>query len=271
MSDSQVDSLSKVEFPQASPDSPLKGQNALVTGASYGIGAHLAAQGVNIAITARSKDKLERLATELHRRYGVIVAVIPADLMKARDRDSILPAATHALGELDILVNNAGVLRGGPLHLRDKRDISRMFVTNCIAGTELTHDILPGMLWRRSGHIITIASIAGIASLPYMAVYAATKAANVLFNLTLQTELQNTGVSSVPTRFDEGVLDATPCRLLSISARQTKKDCQRSWVQLGSKTAQTAGKTTVWQTPESKTSQQHFQTRARRMRASGQE
>lgn len=94
----------------------MKGQNALVTGASYGIGAqigaHLAAQGVNIAITARSKDKLERLATELHRRYGVIVAVIPADLMKARDRDSILPAATHALGELDILVNNAGVLRG---------------------------------------------------------------------------------------------------------------------------------------------------------------
>jgi NAD(P)-dependent dehydrogenase (short-subunit alcohol dehydrogenase family) len=61
MSDSQVDSVSKVEFPQASPDSPLKGQNALVTGASYGIGAqigaHLAAQGVNIAITARSKDK----------------------------------------------------------------------------------------------------------------------------------------------------------------------------------------------------------------------
>jgi uncharacterized protein len=188
----------------------LKGQNALVTGASYGIGAqigaHLAAQGVNIAITARSKDKLERLATELHRRYGVIVAVIPADLMKARDRDSILPAATHALGELDILVNNAGVLRGGPLHLRDKRDISRMFVTNCIAGTELTHDILPGMLWRRSGHIITIASIAGIASLPYMAVYAATKAANVLFNLTLQTELQNTGVyaTAVSPGFTKG-------------------------------------------------------------------
>jgi hypothetical protein len=134
-----------------------------------------------------------------------------------------------------------------------------MFVTNCIAGTELTHDILPGMLLRRSGHIITIASIAGIASLPYMAVYAATKAANVLFNLTLQTELQNTGVSSVPTRFDEGVLDATPCRLLSISVRQTKKDCQRSWVQLGSKTAQKPGKTRVWQIPESRASQPHSQ------------
>jgi short-subunit dehydrogenase len=198
MSDNDVVSLRKVVFPQSDPESTLKGQNALLTGASYGIGAqiaaHLAAQGINIAITARSRDKLEALARELHNRYGVTITVIPADLMRHRDRESILPAAKQGLGELDILVNNAGVLRGGPHHLRDKRDITRMFVTNCIAGAELTHDILPDMLARRSGHIVTIGSIAGMASLPYMAVYAATKGANVLFNLTLQSELQNTGV-----------------------------------------------------------------------------
>ena len=66
MSDSNVVSLKKVVFPQSDPESPLKGQNALLTGASYGIGAqiaaHLAAQGINIAITARSRDKLEALA-----------------------------------------------------------------------------------------------------------------------------------------------------------------------------------------------------------------
>ncbi len=197
MSDSNVVGLSKVVFPQSDPDS-LKGHNALVTGASYGIGAqiaaHLAAQGVNLALTARSRDKLEALAKELQNRYGVTTTVIPADLLKHRDRDSILPSAKQRLGELDILVNNAGVLRGGHHHLRDKRDITRMFVTNCIAGAELVHDILPDMLARRRGHIVTIGSIAGMASLPYMAVYAATKGANVLFNLTLQTELQNTGV-----------------------------------------------------------------------------
>lgn len=210
MSDSNVGSLRKVVFPQADPDSPLKDQNAVLTGASYGIGAqiaaHLAAQGINIAITARSKDKLEALAKELHDRYRVTIAVIPADLMTQRDRDSILPAAKQALGQLDVLVNNAGVLRGGPLHRRDKRDITRMFVTNCIAGAELTRDILPDMLARRSGHIITIASIAGMASLPYMAVYAATKGANILFNLTLQTELQNTGVyaTAVSPGFTKG-------------------------------------------------------------------
>ena len=210
MSDSNVVRLRKVVFPQPDPESPLKGQNALLTGASYGIGAqiaaHLAAQGINIAVTARSRDKLEALAKELHNRYGVTITVIPADLMRQRDRDSILPAAKERLGELDILVNNAGVLRGGPHHRRDKRDITRMFVTNCIAGAELTHDILPDMLARRSGHIVTIGSIAGMASLPYMAVYAATKGANVLFNLTLQTELQNTGVhaTSVNPGFTKG-------------------------------------------------------------------
>ena len=198
MTENTVVNLSKVVFPQAEADSSLKGQKALVTGASYGIGAqiaaHLAAQGVNLAITARSKDKLEALARELGNRYGVSVTVIPADLMEQQGRDSILPAARQGLGELDILVNNAGILRGGSHHLRDKRDITRTFVTNCIAGAELVHDILPDMLARRRGHIITIGSIAGMASLPYMAVYAATKAANVLFNLTLQTELQDTGV-----------------------------------------------------------------------------
>ena len=64
MSDSNVVSLRKVVFPQSDSESPLKGQNALLTGASYGIGAqiavHLAAQGINIAITARSRDKLKR-------------------------------------------------------------------------------------------------------------------------------------------------------------------------------------------------------------------
>jgi short-subunit dehydrogenase len=198
MGDSEVVTLHKVSFPQADPDSPLKGRNAVLTGASYGIGAqiaaHLAAHGVNIAITARSTQKLEALARELRARYGVTILVIPADVMRQHDRDSILPTARQALGELDILVNNAGVLRGGPHHLRDKRDISRMFVTNCIAGAELTRDILPDMLARRRGHIVTIGSIAGMAPLPYMAVYAATKAANVLFNLTLQSELRNTGV-----------------------------------------------------------------------------
>jgi uncharacterized protein len=210
MSDSNDVHLRKVVFPQPAPESPLKGQNALLTGASYGIGAqiaaHLAAQGVNIAITARSKEKLERLAKELHHQYGVTIVVIPADLMRQRDRDSLLPAAKERLGELDILVNNAGVLRGGPHHRRDKRDITRMFVTNCIAGAELTHGILPDMLARRSGHIVTIGSVAGMVSLPYMAVYAATKGANVLFNLTLQTELQNTGVyaTSVNPGFTKG-------------------------------------------------------------------
>ena len=196
-SDARV-GLDKVVFPAPVADGSIRGRTALVTGASYGIGAqiaaHLAARGLNLAITARSKDKLGVLAGALRERYAVSIAVIAADLMRAQERAAIVPAATAALGTIDILVNNAGVLRGGLHHRRDKRDFTRMFVTNCIAGAELTHDVLPDMLERGSGHIVTIGSIAGLAPLPYMAVYAATKAANVLFNLTLQTELRDTGV-----------------------------------------------------------------------------
>jgi len=96
MNDTNV-GLGKGVFSQSDQDSPLKRQNAVVTGASYGIGAqiaaHLAAQGVNLAITARSRDKLDTLARELRTRYRVTVAVIPADLMSERDRDSILKQA----------------------------------------------------------------------------------------------------------------------------------------------------------------------------------
>ena len=102
MSGSEHVGVDRVTFPQSVPDSPLRGQQALLTGASYGIGAqlaaHMAAHGMNLALTARSRDKLEALANQLRSLYGVTVAVIPADLMRRADRDSVVPAATSAVG-----------------------------------------------------------------------------------------------------------------------------------------------------------------------------
>ena len=100
MSESNVSRLSKVFFPQADLESPLRGQNALLTGASYGIGAQnaapLAAQGVNIALSARSTGSLAALAKELIDRYGVSITVIPADLTQASARARLYPEAQTA-------------------------------------------------------------------------------------------------------------------------------------------------------------------------------
>ena len=110
-------SVSRVFFPQAGLESPLRGQNALLTGASYGIGAqiaaHPAAQGINIALSARSPRRLAALAKELIDRYGVTITVIPADLTQASARARLYPEAHRQLGRVDILVNNAGIYLGG--------------------------------------------------------------------------------------------------------------------------------------------------------------
>ena len=200
MSQSNVSRLSKVFFPQADLESPLRGQNALLTGASYGIGAqiaaHLAAQGINIAVSARSPRSLAALAKELIDRYGVTIAVIPADLTRASDRARLYPEAQQKLGRVDILVNNAGIYLGGRHDHRSDEDDLTTALINIVAPQQLTRAALREMRPRRSGHIIHIGSIAGMAALPYSATYAASKSANVGFNQSIQGELQEAGVFS---------------------------------------------------------------------------
>ena len=200
MSENNVSHLSKVFFPPADLESPLRGQNALLTGASYGIGAqiaaHLAAQGINIALSARSTRRLAALAKDLIDRYGVTIAVIPADLTLASDRALLYPEAQRKLGRVDILVNDAGIYLGGQHDHRSDEDDLTTALINIVAPQQLTRAALREMRPRGSGHIIHIGSIAGMAALPYSGTYAASKSANVGFNQSLQGELQETGVFS---------------------------------------------------------------------------
>jgi short-subunit dehydrogenase len=177
----------------------LRGRNAILTGASYGIGPHLARalaqEGVNLALTARSTDKLNEVAASLS-GSGVKVITLAADVTQADDRQMLLEVVEAELGPLDLLINNASIHLAGQLIERTDDDINQIIQTNLLASILLTRAVLPKMLQRRSGHIVHSASLAGKVGMPYMAAYSASKYGIVGFNHALQAELRGTGVRS---------------------------------------------------------------------------
>lgn len=177
----------------------LRGRNAIVTGASYGIGPYLAEalakEGVNVALTARSGDKLTEVAKNLS-GLGVKIITIPADVTQESDRETLLARTEAELGSIDILVNNASVHLAGQFTDRTPDQISQVIETNLTASILLTRAVLPRMLKNGSGHIVHSASLAGKVGMPYMAIYSATKYGIVGFNHALQAELRGTGVRS---------------------------------------------------------------------------
>jgi short-subunit dehydrogenase len=177
----------------------LRGRGAILTGASYGVGPHiaraLAREGVNLALAARSVPELERLAAECT-AAGVRAVVIPSDLTKSAARADLVTRARAELGEIDILVNNAGVDVGGPLPSRSASDVETITQVNLVSPMELTRLVLPDMLERRTGSVVHVASIAGKVPLPWFAMYTASKYGVVGFNHALQLELHGTGVRS---------------------------------------------------------------------------
>jgi short-subunit dehydrogenase len=172
---------------------------ALVTGASSGIGAALArvyaSHGYDMALTARRADRLHTLADELRLRHGVESLVIPADLARPEAPAAVL-AAVEANGRVvDALVNNAGYsLPGGYAATRweDQQAFLQVLVT---AVSELAHKVLPGMLERRFGRIVNVASLTGLmpGSLGHT-LYGPAKAYVVRFSQGLHIETQGTGV-----------------------------------------------------------------------------
>ncbi len=171
---------------------------ALVTGASMGIGAEfakaLAARKLDLILTARSQDKLETLAKELGDHHGIKTYCIPLDLSvpgaAAELRDRIAELGLT----VDWLINNAGFGDFGAFAESDRAKSLAMVNLNITALMELTHDFLPGMIQRRSGTIINLASIAGYQPLPYMGLYAATKAFVLNFSEALWAENKEYGV-----------------------------------------------------------------------------
>lgn len=175
----------------------LRGANALLTGASRGIGAHLAeglaARGVNLALVARSEEELEEVARSA-RAHGVTAVAIPADVTKKAGLKRVVSTTAQELGPLDLLVNNAGTDRVAHFATLDPQVIEDLISLNLVAPELLTRMVLPQMIERRRGHIVNMASMAGKIAVPHMAVYSSTKRGLVGFSWALRAELKPYGI-----------------------------------------------------------------------------
>jgi len=170
----------------------LRGRNALVTGACGGLGAYiaraLAGEGVNLAVTDLPGSSVDGLSAELRTR-GVQVEHAPADLTDRDERRRLASWAADALGPIDILVNNAGLEFGGPFLDTSPEQLELTVAVNLLAVMDLTRLLLPGMLDRHRGHVVSMASLAGKIPPPQLASYGATKHGVVGFTGALRAEL----------------------------------------------------------------------------------
>lgn len=171
------------------------GKLALVTGASGGIGlefAKLLAQGgYDLALVARSEEKLQSVAGELAARHGINTRVIAMDLAKA-DAPEQLFARVPAC---DVLVNNAGFATNDKFAEMDEQRMLEEMQLNIVTLTRLCRLYLPGMLARGDGKILNMASTAAFLPGPNMAVYYASKAYVLSLSEALAEEVRGTGVS----------------------------------------------------------------------------
>lgn len=175
----------------------LNGASAIVTGASRGLGIYiaktLAGRGVNLALAARSAERLEetRRACET---LGVRAVAVPVDVTSLDDLRRLTDTARRNLGPIDILVNNAGIELTASLVDHSFSQIDDIVRTNLSAPIWLTKLVLPDMIARRRGAVVQVSSLAGKAGEPYGAIYSATKAGLIGFIDSLNMELDRTGV-----------------------------------------------------------------------------
>jgi uncharacterized protein len=210
---------------------------ALITGGSSGIGAEFAKQfsqrGYEVVLVARRAERLEQLASQL----PGTAHVVPCDL--ANDAASLAGRVAELGVQVDVLVNNAGFGTHGHFSGIDPARDAEQVRLNCEAVVTLTHAFLPGMLERRRGGVITVASTAGMQPIPYEATYSASKAFARTFSDALSGELRGTGVRAlcvnpgpVPTEwqqvagYDPDYLPPVPGK---ISAEQVAKESVRAF------------------------------------------
>lgn len=171
---------------------------ALITGASSGIGAAfaqaLATRQTDLVLVARSEDKLYSLAQQLQDQYQIQVEVLVQDLTAPGAASKVFEAVTQKNISIDLLINNAGFGTYGSFSETSLPKQLEMIHLNILSLVELTYQFLPQMQQRGSGSIINLSSIAGFQPLPYMSVYAATKAFVLSFSSALWAENREKGL-----------------------------------------------------------------------------
>ena len=177
----------------------LAGRVALVTGASSGIGAALAAmlaeEGARVAVAARREAELRELARRIELAGGTALTVA-TDLTDDAALRRLVERTVDELGPIDVLVNNAGFAVWKPLELTSVAEWDQTFAVNIRAPALLTATVLPGMQARRFGRIVNIGSEAGVAIVPSLAAYCVSKHALVALTEVVQDANHENGIKA---------------------------------------------------------------------------
>ncbi|MBE2191128.1 MAG: 3-oxoacyl-[acyl-carrier-protein] reductase [Alphaproteobacteria bacterium] len=173
----------------------LTGKTALVTGATGGIGESIAralhAQGATVGISGRNVEKLNALATDLKDR----VHVLPADLSNPEAIDKLVSDTDATMGQIDILVNNAGLTRDNlSMRMKDE-EWNDVIAVNMTATFKLAKAVQRGMMKRRNGRIINIASVVGVMGNPGQCNYVASKAGMIGWSKAMGQEVASRGIT----------------------------------------------------------------------------
>ena len=217
------------------------GRNALITGASAGIGREfarqLAGRAQSLILVARREQRLNELRDGLTQQHpNLRIQVRETDLADLPQIEELTTWLERERIDVDLLINNAGLGDSGPFATSDLRRNEQMMLVNMVALTSLTRHLLPQMIARKRGGILNVSSSAAFLPIPNFAVYAATKAYVTSFSEALRAELHGTGVSvcalcpgPVHTEFQEvasrpgGQPDSGP-EFVHVSVEQVVRD-----------------------------------------------
>ncbi|HEY4386042.1 MAG TPA: SDR family oxidoreductase [Ktedonobacteraceae bacterium] len=211
------------------------GKAALITGASSGIGEafaqELAKRGMHTVLVARSEGSLRKLASELTKQHGVRSEVIVADLSQEKASVQIKTAVEEMRLHVDLLVNNAGFATHDAFDAIDPERDHQQVMVNVTAVVDLAHAFLPEMVARGAGAMINVASMAAFMPMPYMAVYAASKAFVLSFSEALWAEYRERGIQvvalcpgEVETRFHQALEHPVPAAGVKRSSQQVVRE-----------------------------------------------
>lgn len=171
----------------------IKGQTAVVTGASSGIGRatalRLAGDGANIVVTARRRDRLDALVKEIQDTADVKAIAVQCDVTDRAQVDAVADAAKNEFGSIDILINNAGIMPLSPVAKRRYDEWDQMIDVNIKGLLYAIGAVLPTMIEQNAGHIVNVSSVAGRNVFPAGAVYCGTKHAVHAISEGLRCEL----------------------------------------------------------------------------------
>ncbi|MBU1535278.1 SDR family oxidoreductase [Myxococcota bacterium] len=171
---------------------------AVITGASSGLGREfaraLAKRGFDLGITARRVERLMELKEELTAKYHVDVAVYPCDLTDSLAMEGLIDSPLFDR-PLDLFVNNAGMGHRGLFSSLSAKDVHVLLALNVTSHARLLHHVFSGMMQRKEGKIINVASVAGFGPMPWLALYGASKSFVLSLSLALAQEGRSEGVT----------------------------------------------------------------------------